>query len=130
MGFLDDVTAKLGGQSGQDGGLASMQRMFTENGGLQGLTSKLTNSGFGQQVQSWIGTGQNEPISGTQVQEAMDPNELHQMATEAGMSDEEASEHVAQALPEMVNKATPDGQIPDQDPFSKGMDSLKRMFKM
>ena len=130
MGFLDDISAKLGGQNGQEGGIASLQRMFSDNGGLHGMTSKLTNSGLGQQVQSWVGTGDNKPISGSQVQQAMDPNEIHQMAAKAGMSDEECSEQVAQALPEMVNKATPQGQMPDSDPFSKGMDAVKRMFKM
>jgi uncharacterized protein YidB (DUF937 family) len=130
MGFLDDVTAKLGGQSGQEGGLASLQKMFSSNGGLQGLTSKLSSSGLGQQVQSWVGTGENQPVSGSQVQQAMDPAELHQMAEKAGMSDQEASEHVAQALPEMVNEATPQGEMPASDPFAKGLDSLKRMLKM
>jgi uncharacterized protein YidB (DUF937 family) len=130
MGFLDDITAKLGGQNGEEGGLASLQRMFTSNGGLSGMTSKLSNSGMGKQVQSWIGTGENEPVTGQQMQQAMDPNELHSMAEQAGMSDQEASEQLAQAVPQMVNQATPEGQIPQQDPFSKGMDSLKRMLKI
>lgn len=60
----------------------------------------------------------------------MDPNELHSMAQNAGMSDEEASEQLARAMPEMVNEATPQGQIPQQDPFAKGLDSIKRMLKI
>jgi uncharacterized protein YidB (DUF937 family) len=128
MGLLDDVTAKLGGKEGQEGGLASLQKLFDSHGGLQGVTSKLTSSGLGKQVQSWVGTGDNQPVSGSQVQQAMDPNELHHMAQKAGLSDQEASEKVAQALPEMVNKATPGGQIPDNDPFAKGLDAVKRMF--
>ncbi len=130
MGVLDQITSKLGGQDGQEGGLASIQNFFSSNGGLQGLTEKLSNSGMGKQVQSWIGTGDNEPISGQQVQQAVDPNELHAMAQNAGMSDEEASEQLAQAMPQMVNEATPQGQIPQQDPFAKGLDSIKRMLKI
>jgi uncharacterized protein YidB (DUF937 family) len=130
MGILDQVTSKLGGQDGQESGLASLQKMFNSSGGLQGMTSKLTNSGLGKQVQSWIGNGENEPVSGQQVQQAMDPNELHQMAENAGMSDEEASDQIAKAMPEMVNEATPEGQIPQQDPFAKGLDSLKKMLKI
>ena len=130
MGILDDITAKLGGQNGQAGGLASLQKMFSGSGGLQGMTSKLTKSGLGQQVQSWVGTGQNEPVTGQQLQQAVDPNELHTMAQNAGMTDEEASEQLAQAMPEMVDQATPQGQIPAQDPFAKGLDSLKRMLKI
>jgi uncharacterized protein YidB (DUF937 family) len=130
MGVLDQITSKLGGQDGQEGGLASIQNFFSNSGGLQGVTEKLTNSGLGKQVQSWVGSGTNEPISGQQVQQAVDPNELHAMAQNAGMSDEEASEHLAQAMPEMVNQATPQGQIPQQDPFAKGLDSIKKMLKI
>lgn len=130
MGFLDDVAAKLGGKNGQEGGFASLQKLVSENGGLQGLTSKLNSSGLGHQVQSWIGTGENKPVSGAQVQQAVDPGELHQMAQQAGISDQEASEQVAKALPEMVNQATPQGQMPDSDPFSKGLDSVKKMLKL
>jgi uncharacterized protein YidB (DUF937 family) len=130
MGILDDISAKLGGQQGQEGGLASLQQMFSSNGGLQGMMSKLTNSGLGQQVQSWVGTGENQPVTGHQMQQAMDPNELHHMAEQAGMSDEETSDQIARAMPQMVNDATPQGQIPEQDPFAKGLDSLKRMLKL
>jgi uncharacterized protein YidB (DUF937 family) len=130
MGFLNDVTAKLGGQQGQEGGLASLQKMLSSSGGLQGLTSKLSSSGMGQQVQSWVGTGQNQPVSGSQVQQAMDPTELNAMAQQAGMTPEETSDQVAKALPEMVDQATPQGQLPDSDPFSKGKDALKRMLKI
>ena len=130
MGILDEVTAKLGGQKGQEGGIASLQKLFSSNGGLKGMTSKLTNSGMGHQVQSWIGTGENQPVSGQQVQQAIDPNDVHQMAKSAGMSDQEACDQVAKAMPEMVNQATPQGQIPQQDPFAKGLDSVKKMLRI
>jgi uncharacterized protein YidB (DUF937 family) len=128
MGF-DDILGKLGGKQGQEGGLASMEKMFSSGGGLQGLTSKLTSSGLGQQVQSWVGTGDNKPVTGEQVQQAVDPKTLNQMASQAGMTPEETSEHVAKVLPDMVSQATPQGQMPKQDPFNKGMDHLKKMFK-
>jgi uncharacterized protein YidB (DUF937 family) len=130
MGVLDDVTAKLGGKQGQDGGLASLQKLFSSNGGLQGMTSKLTSNGLGKQVQSWVGTGQNQPVTGREMQQAMDPGQVHAVANQAGISDEECSEHLAKAMPEMVNQATPKGQIPQQDPFAKGLDSLKRMLNV
>jgi hypothetical protein len=46
MGYLDGIAAKLGGQQGEEGGLASLQKLFSSSGGLQGLTSKLTSSGL------------------------------------------------------------------------------------
>jgi len=132
MSTLGDITAKLGGQQGQEGGLASLQKLVSSSGGLQGLTSKLASSGLGQQVQSWVGHGQNQPVSGPQIQEAMDPGQVHAVAQQAGMSDEEACDHMAKALPDMVDQATPQGQMPapTQDPFSKGMDSVKHLLKL
>lgn len=132
MGTFDQITAKLGGQQGTDGGVASLQKLVSSSGGLHGLTSKLASSGLGQQVQSWVGHGENEPVSGSQVQQAMDPGQLNAMAKQSGMSPEETSDHVAQALPDMVDQATPQGQMPapENDPFAKGMSSIKRMLKL
>lgn len=130
MGFLDDVKSKFSpaqGQ-GQEGGLTSLSKFLSENGGLQGLTSKLSNSGLGQQVHSWVGTGENRPVTGSEVQHAVDPQSLEQLAQQTGTTPEQASENVAKVLPQMVNEATPDGKVPADDPFAKGMDALKRMF--
>lgn len=130
MGFFDSALSKLGGQQGEEGGLASLQKMLSANGGVQGLMAKLTSNGQAQQVQSWVGRGENKPVSGTQVQEALDTDSLNKMAREAGTTPEKVSENVAQILPEVVNKATPQGQVPPQgdDPLSKGIDAIKGMF--
>jgi len=132
MPALTEITSKLGGQQGQDGGLASLQKMINSSGGLHGLTSKLASSGLGQQVQSWVGHGDNQPVTGQQVQQAMGPNQINEMAKQANMSPEETCNQVAQALPQMVDQATPQGQMPapENDPFSKGKDAVKRMLHM
>lgn len=127
---LSDVVSKLGGKDGQEGGAASLQRMVNSSGGLKGMTSKLTSSGLGKQVESWVGHGKNEPVSGPQVQQAIHPDTLNEMSQQAGMSHEETSDHVAQALPEMVNQATPEGKMPESDPFARGLDSVKRLLKV
>lgn len=130
MAVLQDITAKLGGSQGKEGGLASLQKVIASSGGLQGLTSKLAGHGMGDQVQSWVGNGQNKPVSGAQVQQAMDPQDLRDMSQKSGMTPEECSDHVAQALPEMVNKATPEGHMPASDPFSKGVAEIKHLLKL
>jgi uncharacterized protein YidB (DUF937 family) len=109
--------------------LATVQKLFGSNQ-MQGVLSKLSNNGLGQQVQSWVGKGQNEPISSADVQRAVDPATLQQCAQEQGMSPGELSNQVAQALPEMVDKATPDGKMPSKDPFSEGMSGLKKMLRI
>jgi uncharacterized protein YidB (DUF937 family) len=136
MGLLDNVMGKLGGQKdgqgaeGGEGSLQALTKLLSANGGVQGLMAKMSSNGLGQQVQSWVGTGENKPVSGAQVAQALDTDSLNKMAQETGTTPEKASEHVAQVLPEVVNKATPDGQVPKQgdDPLSKGVDAIKGMF--
>jgi uncharacterized protein YidB (DUF937 family) len=125
---LQETLSKLGGQSGQEGGLGALSKLFSSNGGMQGMTSKLSQSGMGQQVESWIGHGQNQPVSGQQVQQALDPNSVQQVAQQTGQTPEQVSDHVAQVLPHMMDQATPEGKMPSEDPFSKGLNALKNMI--
>jgi uncharacterized protein YidB (DUF937 family) len=134
MGLLDNVMGKLGGQKGEGegegGSLQALTKMLSANGGVQGLMAKMSSNGLGQQVQSWVGTGENKPVSGAQVSQALDTDSLNKMAQETGSTPEKVSDDVAKVLPEVVNKATPDGQVPKQgdDPLSKGVDAIKGMF--
>jgi uncharacterized protein YidB (DUF937 family) len=136
MGLLDNVMGKLGGKKdgesgqGSDSSLQALTKMLSTNGGVQGLMTKMSSNGLGQQVQSWIGHGENKPVSGSQVSQALDTDSLNKMAQETGSTPEKVSDDVAKVLPEMVNKATPDGQVPKQgdDPLSKGVDAIKGMF--
>jgi uncharacterized protein YidB (DUF937 family) len=130
MGFLDDVVGKIGGQQGQEGGLNSITKLFSANGGLQGVMAKLSSNGQGHQVQSWVGTGENQPVSGAQVRAALDDDSLNKLARQAGTTPEKVSDDVAQVLPQMVSKATPKGEVPAQgdDPFAKGVDAIKHLF--
>jgi len=121
------MLAKFGGQGGQEGGLGALSKLLNSNGGLQGITSKLSQSGMGQQVQSWIGHGKNEPVSGQQVQDALDSGSINQLAQQTGQTPEQASDQIAKVLPDMVNQATPQGTMPHDDPFSKGVAALKQM---
>ena len=139
MGLVDNVMGKLsgqqGGQAGRGGaggetGLQALTKLLNDNGGVQGVIARLNSNGLGQQVQSWIGTGQNKPVSGTQVAQALNTDSLNTMAQETGTTPQKVSEHVAQVLPEVVDKATPGGQVPPpgDDPLSKGLDALKGIF--
>jgi uncharacterized protein YidB (DUF937 family) len=122
---LNDILGKLGGQNGEQGGLSAISSLFG-NEGMQGILSKLQASGLDKQVMSWIGHGQNEPVSGDDIKNAVDPQQLSQVAQQTGMSTDDVAHEVAQALPEAVDKATPGGAVPQQG-FS--MDTLMGMFK-
>ena len=60
---LTDILNKLGGQNGEQGGMAAISKLF-EGEGMQGILSKLQASGLDKQVMSWVGHGQNEPVTG------------------------------------------------------------------
>jgi len=130
MGFMNDLTARLGGSQGSDGGVAVLHKMVRSSGGLQGLIWKLSRNGLGQQAQSWVSTGANQPVTGSQVRDAIDARQLKAMADQAGLTPEETSDQLAKVLPVVVNQATPQGQLPDNDPFASGLEKVKRMLAM
>lgn len=130
MGLMKEVTARLGGNQGSDGGVAVLHKMVRSSGGLHGLMWKLSRSGLGQQAESWVSTGENQPITGSQVRRAIDSRQLNAMADQAGMTPEETSDQLARVLPVVVNQATPQGQLPDNDPFASGLEKVKRMLAM
>ncbi|WP_435811701.1 YidB family protein [Streptomyces virginiae] len=79
---------------------------------LGGLLDMLTKSGLADQAQSWIGTGQNQSVSGAQISEALPDETLQKVAAQAGVSPEQAADEIAQALPQAVDQLTPGGEIP------------------
>src|SRR5450631_4097090 len=119
MGMLDGLLGGLMGggagtaQQGQSPLMMMALQMIQQNGGLPGIVSKLQNGGMAQQVGSWVGTGQNVPISGNQLQEILGSGSIGQIAQQLGMSHGGASSGLAQGLPQLINHLTPAGQVPD-----------------
>jgi len=83
-------------------------------GGLGGLLNQFQQSGLGDVVKSWIGTGQNQPISPNQLGAALGPQIIKILAQQTGMSEQEISTHLSQILPNVVDKLTPNGRLPTQ----------------
>ncbi|WP_405786742.1 YidB family protein [Streptomyces sp. NBC_01367] len=79
---------------------------------LGGLMDMLTKSGLADQAQSWIGTGDNQAVSGAQIAGALPDEALQKAAAQAGVSPQEAADQIAQALPTAVDKLSPEGQLP------------------
>ncbi len=88
-------------------------------GGLGGLGQILGQAGLGDQMKSWVSTGQNMPISPGQVTEAFGPSRLGQLAEAAGMSQEETAGQLSQMLPEVVDGLTPGGSLPQGEDVSQ-----------
>ncbi|OEJ31356.1 YidB family protein [Streptomyces subrutilus] len=119
-----------GGRSGGAGGgssvLGSLLGALTGGGGaggaqapggaannpLAGLLEMLTKSGLVDQAQSWVGTGQNQPVSADQIKEALPDGTLRKVAEQAGVTPDAAAAEIAQTLPTAVDKLTPNGSVP------------------
>lgn len=91
-----------GGQGGTGGGNA-----------LEGLIGMLTRSGLVDQAHSWVGTGENQPVSGAQIAEALPDETLRKVAQETGVSTEQAADQIARSLPTAVDRLTPSGEVPE-----------------
>ncbi|RPI47314.1 MAG: DUF937 domain-containing protein [Betaproteobacteria bacterium] len=95
-------------------------------GGLGGLLQQLQAGGLGQQTDSWVGTGENLPITREQLAEALGHDRLSQIAAQAGVSEDEAGAGLAEILPDLVNRLTPQGEMPPETQVDDSLESLRR----
>jgi uncharacterized protein YidB (DUF937 family) len=133
MGLLDQIAGALGGQMGGGTGQNQMiqlvmQLLQNHPGGLQGLIEQFTRAGLGQQAASWVGTGQNMPISAEDLSKVFGSGggQLQDLLSKLGMDQGEAMNGLAQALPGVVDRLTPNGTIQD-DVVAQGLDLLKNL---
>ena len=141
MGGLGDLLGGIlggttrGGSTGGIGALGGnpMLRMLLPlvasmlmNGGLQKILGRLQQSGS-TKGQSWVATGPNEPADADDIKAALDERELAEIAQRLGVSEDEAAEAVAQVLPDVVDQATPDGELPDEDELERKFGRLHEL---
>ena len=134
MGLLDSVLGAVlgGGQqqaSAQAGGMGSIIGMLANNpqilstitgmlgndgghGGLGGLVGKFQQAGMGDAIGSWIGSGENQAVTGDQIGGALGGDVLSGLAKQMGVNSGEAGGILAQVLPGLINHMTPTGQAP------------------
>lgn len=133
MGLLDQLVGTLaGGQSGGNNALLeTVLRMVNDpqNGGLQGLIQTFQQGGLGEIVNSWVSQGQNLPISAEQIQSVLGGSSLSSIASQLGVSQEQASGSLASMLPQLIDSLTPNGNVPQSgDLMAQGMELLKGKF--
>ena len=142
MGLLDSVLgAVMGGQQqqsgtatggagfGAGGGLGSLIGLVASNpqilqaiigmlsndggqGGLGGLMAKFKHAGLGSAMNSWVGPGENQAVSGDQVTSALGEDTISDLAQKMGMSQSDAAGQLSSILPGLIDKLTPNGQAP------------------
>jgi uncharacterized protein YidB (DUF937 family) len=108
MGLLDGV---LGGVVGA-GMVSVVNNLLEQHGGLQGLINQFQQNGFGDTVNSWVGTGSNKAISPDQVHQALGPDMMQQLSAKTGLSVQDLTQKLSQILPQAVDTMTPGGQVP------------------
>ena len=131
MGMLEDLAGNVlgGGMNNQGGGNSMLSTVLelvnNQPGGIAGLLQKFQQGGLGDIASSWIGTGQNLPISADQLQGVFGGDMLGQLAGNLGIAPETASSQLADVLPGLVDKLTPNGELPQGDLMSQGMNLLQ-----
>jgi uncharacterized protein YidB (DUF937 family) len=130
--------ADAGGQTAPSGGKGAMlamllplaMEMIQRNGGVGAMLDKFRQQGLGQQVNSWVSTGSNQPVSADAVTNAVGSDEIASMAQQLGVPEDQVAGGLAHILPHVVNHLTPDGNVsPDaDDTLSAGLSKLTQMF--
>ena len=91
-------------------------------GGLSGLLNKLQEGGLGNATNSWVGSGQNQPVSPGQLGSALGSNIVKTLAQKSGLSEDELTKQLSQGIPVIVNTLTPNGRLPTVAELSKLME--------
>jgi uncharacterized protein YidB (DUF937 family) len=121
----------LGGLAGMAGILGSLlggAAGGSGRGGLGDMLDAFQRAGFGQQAQSWVGTGRNEPLPPDALERVFGPGGIGEIARRAGVREEDASLGLAQLMPEVVDRMTPDGSVPDDAALMANVETLARRF--
>lgn len=138
MGLFDGVLGSLAGSllgGGQQGGNPLMQiamQMLIHQGsgqtasgidpgtgnaaagmgGLGGILDAFQKGGLGHLADSWVGTGENLPVSGDQLTQVLGSDKIAAIASQLGLSHADVAGQLAQILPQLINHVTPNGQVP------------------
>jgi uncharacterized protein YidB (DUF937 family) len=119
MGLLDGLLGSVlgggatGGAGAQNPLMQMALQMLQQNGGVAGVLDKFRQAGYADHADSWQSTGQNMPISGSALQEVLGSGAIGQIAQQLGLSHGETAGGLAQILPQLIDKFTPNGQVPD-----------------
>lgn len=131
----DPLSSILGGLTGGRGtgtgvgGSLLLQlalMMLQKNGGLDGVLGKFRQAGMGAQADSWVSNGQNMNVSPDDLQQIFGSGSINDVASQLGMSQNQAGSAMSQMLPELINQLTPQGQVTSEsdNSIAEALESL------
>ncbi len=125
MGILDAVLGAIKSNTGNNAAAGGTDNTLLESvigmisdpqsGGLTGLIEKISQGGLAEQAASWVSTGNNLPITAEQIQSALGSPLVQELATKLGINTADVSGSLASMLPQIIDKLTPDGQVPQDN---------------
>ena len=89
-------------------------------GGLDVLINQFKQSGFGDAINSWIGTGRNQDISANQLRQALGPERVNDLSQQTGVPHNDLLSQLSKLLPGVIDKLTPNGQLPNEADLRPG----------
>jgi uncharacterized protein YidB (DUF937 family) len=133
MGLFDQVLGGVVGQFGNNQQKGSLMDLATnviqsQPGGLSGLLDQFRSAGLSSQADSWVSTGQNVPVSGDQVTNALGHGNVQTMAQKLGLPPGATAAALAALLPVVIDQLTPKGHVEQQGDLSSTLAALKSRF--
>lgn len=137
MGMLDGLLGNVLSGMMTGGSNASAQQnnpllqmalqILQQNGGVGGLVERFRQAGYGAQADSWVSTGQNQPINADVLQQVLGSGALRDIESQLGGTPGSAAGGLASILPQIVDRMTPQGQVPSEqdDPVAQALAMLK-----
>jgi uncharacterized protein YidB (DUF937 family) len=92
----------------------ALNQFLKDNGGLQGLSEKFRNGDAADMFASWVGLDENKEITPEQITKVLGNSPLQEFANKLGIDTDKATEFIATTLPQVIDKLTPDGKVPDE----------------
>jgi uncharacterized protein YidB (DUF937 family) len=102
----------------------ALSDLINQAGGLSGVLEKFQQAGLGDTASSWIGTGANQPIEGSQMESALGSAPIQDVATKLGLQHSQIVSLLAQFLPVIIDKLTPTGSVGDNQPSADTMQNV------
>ena len=128
MGLFDSILGAASGKNAQSGEanplIGIVSGLLAQSGGLEGLASKFSQSGQGNAFKSWVGMGENQPVSNDQIQNVLGSEQVNAIATRMGVDPAVVSTFLAEYLPKIVDKLTPAGKIDPAADHQQGLAAL------